>query len=173
MGTATGESALGKRTTSAKVILDLQELKRAIEQERSAGRTIVFTNGAFDLLHVGHVRCLKGAAQEGDVLIVALNSDDSVRRIKGDRRPVNTLEDRIEVVASFRSVDYVTAFNADTCDELLEVLRPHVHAKGSDYTLETLPEGKTLRRIGARLAVVGDEKDHSSSQIVARIRQTG
>jgi len=170
MAASTRDSAV-KRVLTARVILDPKQLQQAIEQERSAGKTIVFTNGAFDLLHVGHVRCLRGAAREGDVLVVALNSDASVRRIKGPSRPVQPLQDRIELVASLRGVDYVTAFDADTCDELLELLRPDVHAKGSDYTLETLPEGRTLRRIGARLAIVGDEKNHSSSQIVQRIRQ--
>ncbi len=150
------------------IITDYEELSRISAEQRHAGRTVVFTNGAFDIVHVGHVRCLLGAADEGDFLIVGLNSDESIRRSKGPGRPAQPLAERMEIVAAIRGVDIVTSFDEETCDRLLEVVRPHVHAKGRDYTLETLPEGRTLKRIGARLAIVGDEKNHSTTQVLQR-----
>jgi len=152
----------------SRIITDYDELARVTRQVRESGRTIVFTNGAFDIIHVGHVRCLRAAAREGDFLIVALNSDESVRRAKGPGRPAQPLAERMEIVAAFTGVDVVTYFNEDTCDRLLELVRPHVHAKGRDYTLQTLPEGATLRKIGARLAICGDEKNHSTTDVLQR-----
>ena len=157
----------------AKIITDVDALQRFLEADRAAGRTVVFANGNFDLWHVGHTRYLQGAAAEGNVLVVGVNGDGSVRRAKGPGRPVTPLAERMELVAAVAGVDYVTCFDTDTCDELLESLRPHVHAKGTDYTPENLPERETLRRIGARLAVVGDPKDHSSSDLLARIQGVG
>lgn len=152
----------------SRIVLDTNELARIAQTHRDAGRTVVFTNGAFDIMHVGHVRCLLAAANLGDFLVVALNTDESIRRAKGPGRPVQPLAERMEIVAAIRGVDVVTAFDEATCDGLLEIVRPHVHAKGRDYTLETLPEGETLRRIGARLACVGDEKNHSTTEVLDR-----
>ncbi|MHC4445681.1 MAG: adenylyltransferase/cytidyltransferase family protein [Planctomycetota bacterium] len=152
----------------SRVIIDRDELKREVEVFRSQGKMIVFANGAFDLLHVGHVRFLKGAAREGDVLVVGLNTDESIRRYKGPDRPLQPLEDRMEIVAALGVVSIVTAFGETTADAIIECIGPDVHAKGMDYTLETLPEGPTLKRLGIRLACVGDEKSHSSTELIER-----
>jgi len=152
----------------SRVILDRDELKREVETLRSQGKTVVFANGAFDLLHPGHVRFLKAAAREGDLLVVGLNTDESIRRYKGPDRPVQPLEDRLEVVSALVPVNIATAFDEPTADAIIEWVRPDVHAKGLDYTLETLPEGPTLKRLGIRLACVGDEKNHSSTDLIAR-----
>jgi rfaE bifunctional protein nucleotidyltransferase chain/domain len=154
----------------ARIITDQDELRREADRLRAAGKTLVFANGAFDLIHVGHVRYLEGAAAEGDVLVVAVNSDESIRRYKGVDRPLQPLAERMEIVAAFRAVDLVTRFGETTCDSMLELVRPHVHAKGPDYTPENLPEYPTLQRLGIRLAIVGDPKDHSSSAILQRLR---
>jgi rfaE bifunctional protein nucleotidyltransferase chain/domain len=152
----------------SRVILNRDELKREVEAVRTQGKTVVFANGAFDLLHVGHVRFLKGAATEGDVLVVGLNTDESIRKYKGPDRPLQPLEERMEIVAALEVVSMVTAFGETTADEILECIRPDVHAKGMDYTLDTLPEGPTLKRLGIRLACVGDEKSHSSTELIER-----
>ncbi|UCD28738.1 MAG: adenylyltransferase/cytidyltransferase family protein [Planctomycetota bacterium] len=152
----------------SRVILDRDELKREVETLRAQGKTIVFANGAFDLLHPGHVRFLKAAAQEGDVLVVGLNTDESIRKYKGPDRPVQPLSDRLEVVSALIPVDIATAFDEPTADNIIDRIRPDVHAKGLDYTLETLPEGPTLERLGIRLACVGDEKNYSSTQLIER-----
>jgi rfaE bifunctional protein nucleotidyltransferase chain/domain len=153
----------------SRIITDHQQLQRVVSDYRSAGRRIVFANGAFDILHVGHVRFLEGAAAEGDLLVVGVNSDESIRRYKSPDRPLQPLAERMELVAAFRCVDLVTSFDEPTCDAILEVIRPHVHAKGPDYTPENLPEWPTLQRLGIRLAAVGDPKNHSSSEIIERM----
>ncbi len=153
-----------------RVIVDRRELSRAVAEVRAARRSIVFANGAFDLIHVGHVRYLRGAAGEADVLIVGVNSDEAIRRQKGANRPLQPLADRMEIVASFGCVSFVTAFAEAACDQLLELIRPDVHAKGPDYTPENLPEYPTLQRLGIRLAIVGDPKDHSSTELIGRLR---
>jgi len=152
------------------IITDREELKREVARLRAEGRSIVFANGAFDLIHVGHVRYLEGAAAEADVLIVGVNTDESVRRYKGPGRPLQPLAERMEIVAAFRAVGLVTCFGETTCDAMLELIRPDVHAKGPDYTPENLPEYPTLKRLGIRLACVGDPKDHSSSALLDRMR---
>lgn len=152
------------------IIKDVNQLQAQLDGLRATGKTIVLANGNFDLWHVGHVRYLLAAAAEGNVLVVAVNSDESVRTAKGPGRPVHPLDERMEIVAAVAGVDYVTCFNAPTCDDLLIALRPHKQAKGPDYTATNLPERETLRRIGAELVVVGDPKDHSASQIFQRIR---
>ncbi|MFQ6048410.1 MAG: adenylyltransferase/cytidyltransferase family protein [Phycisphaerae bacterium] len=154
-----------------RIVTDLQELCSQLDRLRQAGKSIVLANGNFDLWHVGHTRYLRAAAQQGDVLVVAVNSDASVRAAKGAPRPVHPLSERMEIVAGVAGVDYVTCFDAPTCDELLMLVRPHKHVKGPDYTSESLPERHTLRRIGARLVIVGDPKAHSSSEILNRIRR--
>jgi len=140
-----------------------------VERERREGRTIAFANGCFDLLHVGHVRYLQGAAQEADRLIVAVN-DDAVAGGKGPGRPVLPAADRAELVAALRGVDYVIIFPEPTVTPLLQLLRPDVHCKGTDYTADTVPERDTVRAYGGRVAIVGDPKDHSTRDLLARLR---
>jgi rfaE bifunctional protein nucleotidyltransferase chain/domain len=154
----------------ARIITDRAELGREVARLRAEGRSVVFANGAFDLIHVGHVRYLEGAAAEADILVVGVNSDASIRRYKGPDRPFQPLAERMEIVAAFGAVGLVTCFDEPTCDAMLEVVRPDVHAKGPDYTPENLPEYPTLKRLGIRLAVVGDPKDHSSSALLERLR---
>jgi D-glycero-beta-D-manno-heptose 1-phosphate adenylyltransferase len=158
------------RSGNAPIVVDREALSRELARLRAAGRSIVFANGAFDLIHVGHVRYLEGAAAEGDVLVVGVNSDASIRRYKGPDRPFQPLAERMEIVAAFRAVGLVTCFDEPTCDAMLELIRPDVHAKGPDYTPENLPEYPTLKRLGIRLAAVGDPKDHSSSALLGRLR---
>ena len=143
---------------------------RLIAGERAAGRTIAFANGGFDLLHVGHVRYLQAAAAEADRLVVAINDDESVRGLKGEGRPILSGADRAELVAALRGVDYVVLFPEATVAPLLLALKPDVHCKGTDYTVDTVPERETVRAYGGRIAIVGDPKDHSTRDLLARIR---
>jgi rfaE bifunctional protein nucleotidyltransferase chain/domain len=142
-----------------------------VAADRAAGRTIAFANGAFDLLHVGHVRYLQAAAREADRLVVAINDDASVRLLKGEGRPVLSAADRAELVAGLGGVDYVTLFHEPTVAPLLLTLRPDVHCKGTDYTVETVPERDTVRAYGGRIAIVGDPKDHSTTDLMVRLRR--
>jgi len=150
-------------------ILNRDELSTRIEQARSTGARIVLANGCFDVLHVGHVRYLAGARELGEVLVVGINSDEQVARLKGPDRPVMPAAERAELVASLESVTYVTVFNEPTVEQLLLTLKPDVHAKGTDYTEETVPERAVVRSYGGRVAIVGDPKDHSTSAILTRI----
>ena len=145
------------------------ELLSRVADDRRHGRTIALANGCFDILHVGHVRYLDGAAHEADRLVVAVNDDASVRRLKGDGRPIVPAAARAEVIAAVRGVDYVVVFPELTVDRLLGVLKPDVHCKGTDYTLETVPERDAVRAYGGRVAIVGDPKDHSTRDLLARI----
>ncbi len=154
----------------AGTVLTRAQLVDRIEADRSNQLTIVFANGAFDLLHVGHVRYLEGAKKEGDRLIVAINSDASVRGLKGPNRPVLAEADRAELVAALRAVDYVVIFDEPTVTPLLELLKPDVHCKGTDYTVDTVPERETVRAYGGRIAIVGDPKDHSTSNLLSRLK---
>ncbi len=154
----------------SRIILDREELRRAARALRAEGKTIVFANGAFDLIHVGHIRFLLGAAAEGDVLIVGVNSDESIRKYKGPDRPLQPLPERMEIISAFRPVTIVTSFDEPTCDALLEVVHPHKHARGPDYTPENLPEYPTLQRLGIRMVNVGDPKNHSSTELLQRLR---
>jgi rfaE bifunctional protein nucleotidyltransferase chain/domain len=154
-------------------VVSRADLARAAERERAAGRTLAFANGCFDLLHVGHIRYLEGAAQEADVLIVAVNDDDSVRRLKGHGRPILSAADRAEMVAALRWVDYVVIFPEETVGPLLELLRPDVHCKGTDYTVETVPERDIVKAYGGRTAIVGDPKTHSTRSLLSRIGNAG
>ena len=160
------------RRGPARHVADRAELATLLAGERAAGRTIVLANGCFDLLHAGHVRYLQGAAAEGDVLVVALNTDESVRRNKGPGRPVQPQADRVEVIAAIGCVDYVTTFGEPTADAILRALRPDVHAKGTDWTADAVPEVATVREIGARVAIVGDPKTRSSTELMERARRT-
>lgn len=150
-------------------ILNRLDLKDRLEAHKSGGRKIVLANGCFDILHVGHARYLAGAKREGDVLVVAVNSDSSVRNLKGKGRPILAEDARAELVAALAAVDYVVIFEEPTVEPLLEALGPHVHAKGSDYTLETVPERETAARLGIRVAIVGDPKNHSTRDLLARL----
>lgn len=150
-------------------ILSEDELAAAIERERAAGRTVSFANGCFDILHVGHIRYLAGAAEEGDVLIVAINSDDSVRELKGPGRPVMPEGERAEMIASLRMVDYVTVFGDRSPSRLLERLRPDVQCKGTDYTPDNVPEAAVVNAYGGRVVIVGDPKDHSTTEYIRKL----
>ena len=151
-------------------LVDEPELVRRIAEDRRAGRTIAFANGCFDLLHVGHVRYLEGARREADRLVVAVNGDDSVRALKGAGHPVMPEAARAELVAALRAVDYVVVFAEPAVDRLLRLIRPDVHCKGTDYTVDTVPEREVVRAYGGRVAIVGDPKDHSTSRLLARLR---
>ena len=137
--------------------------------DRAAGRSVAFANGCFDLLHVGHLRYLESAAREADRLVVAINDDASVRGLKGEGRPILAAADRAELVAALRCVDYVVIFPEPTVGPLLEALRPDVHCKGTDYTVDSVPEREVVRAYGGRTAIVGDPKDHSTRDLLARI----
>ena len=152
----------------------LVTLERALElreEARGQDKSVVFTNGCFDLLHVGHIRYLVGAADEGDILFVALNSDRSVRTLKGDGRPLFPAEERAEIISALECVDAVLIFDDSSVDRLLRQLRPNVHAKGTDYVPDTVPERETVKAYGGRIAIVGDPKDHSSADLLERLRK--
>jgi rfaE bifunctional protein nucleotidyltransferase chain/domain len=148
----------------------LAAVKERVEEARRAGRTVALANGCFDILHVGHVRYLAGARAEADVLVVAVNGDASVRRLKGPGRPVMPAEDRALLVAALRAVDHVIVFEEDDVRAVLQALRPDVHCKGTDYTPETVPERDVVRSYGGRVAIVGDPKDHDTRTLLERIR---
>jgi D-glycero-beta-D-manno-heptose 1-phosphate adenylyltransferase len=154
------------------LVVTREQLVDLIAADRAAGRTIAFANGCFDLLHVGHIRYLQAAAAEGDRLVVAVN-DDGVAALKGPGRPIMAATDRAALVAGLRGVDYVVIFAEPTVTPLLNLLQPDVHCKGTDYTLETVPERETVRAYGGRIAIVGDPKDHSTRDLLARIRGNG
>ncbi len=152
-------------------VMSRDALASWVAAERRAGRTIAFANGVFDLLHVGHVRYLEGARREGDVLVVAVNDDAGVRALKGPDRPVLAAADRAELVAALRAVDAVIVFPEPTVTPLLDLLRPDVHCKGTDYTVDSVPERETVRAYGGRTAIVGDPKDHSTRDLLRVIRE--
>jgi len=154
-------------------VLSRATLAERVAQDRRDGLTIAFANGGFDLLHVGHVRYLEAARREADRLVVAINDDQSIQGLKGPSRPVLPEADRAELVAALRAVDYVVIFSEPTVTPLLELLRPDVHCKGTDYTVETVPERETVRAYGGRIAIVGDPKDHSTSDLLTRLRREG
>lgn len=151
------------------IIVTREQLIGLVTADRAAGRTIALANGCFDLLHVGHIRYIQGAAAEADRLVVAINDDDEAAR-KGPGRPIFGVADRAELVAALRGVDYVTIFPEPTVTALLELLKPDVHCKGTDYTPGTVPERETVLGYGGRIAIVGDPKDHSTRDLLARIR---
>jgi len=151
------------------LILSREELVARISAARAASLTVVLTNGCFDVLHAGHVRYLEGARALGDVLVVAVNSDRQVRALKGEGRPLVPEAERAELIASFEVVDLVTIFDEPTVTELLLALKPDVHAKGTDYTEETVPERDVVRSFGGRVAIVGDPKNHSTSELLRKV----
>jgi rfaE bifunctional protein nucleotidyltransferase chain/domain len=150
-------------------IVDRPRLLEAIAAAKKAGRRIVFANGCFDVLHVGHVRYLEAAKALGDLLIVAINSDAQARRLKGEGRPLISQDQRAEIVAALDAVDFVTIFDEPTVAELLLALKPDIHAKGTDYTVDTVPERDVVRSYGGRVAIAGDPKDHSSSGMIEKV----
>lgn len=151
-------------------ILTETELIRVATDERGRGHSIAFANGVFDVLHVGHVRYLQEAARQADVLIVGVNADESVRALKGEGRPVMADHERAELVSAIRGVSYVTIFRDNSPARLLAILKPDVHCKGTDYTVETVPEREIVLGYGGRIAIVGDAKEHSTSEILGKIR---
>jgi rfaE bifunctional protein nucleotidyltransferase chain/domain len=150
-------------------IVKADELARRVAEFRLTGVRIVLANGCFDVLHVGHVRYLQAAKALGGLLVVAVNSDDQVQRLKGAGRPVTSENERAEIVASLECVDLVTIFREPTVEALLLAIRPDVHAKGTDYTEDTVPEREVVRSYGGRVAIVGDQKEHSTSEIIGRL----
>ena len=156
-------------TLKEPAVLTRDELVKQVASARAAGARIVFANGCFDVLHVGHVRYLAGARALGDVLVVGVNSDEQVALQKGAGRPVLPENERAELVAALESVTFVTIFEEPTVEQLLLLLKPDVHAKGTDYTVDTVPERDVVRSYGGQVAIVGDPKDHSTSEIIARL----
>jgi rfaE bifunctional protein nucleotidyltransferase chain/domain len=154
-------------------IVSRQGLTAILEEHRRASRRIVFANGVFDLLHVGHVRYLEAARTEGDILVVGVNSDSSTRKLKGPGRPILTERARATLVAALKSVNYVVIFDELDVNSLLKELQPDVHAKGTDYTADTVPERDLAALLGIRVAIVGDPKQHSTRDLLARLRQEG
>jgi D-glycero-beta-D-manno-heptose 1-phosphate adenylyltransferase len=151
-------------------ILSETDLLRVLECERAAGKSVAFANGCFDILHVGHIRYLQDAARVADVLVVGVNGDASVRRIKGNGRPVMPERERAEIISAIRGVAYVTLFHEESPGRLLSVLRPDFQCKGTDYTPESVPEGEIVRSYGGRVVIVGDPKDHSTSEMLDRMK---
>ena len=152
-------------------ILAREPLREQLATHKRRGQRVVFANGCFDTLHVGHIRYIEGARREGDVLVVGVNSDESVHALKGPGRPLLDEDARAQLVAALRAVDYVVLFSESTVESLLEELRPDVHAKGTDYTEETVPERATTARLGIRIAIVGDPKGHSTRALLEAVRK--
>ena len=150
-------------------ILNRENLVEQIKTERENGAKIVLTNGCFDLFHVGHIRYLTGAKDLGDVLVVGINSDEQVRKLKGENRPFMPENERAEIIASIKAVDFVTIFDEPTVEELIRAIRPDFHAKGTDYTTETVPEREIVKECGGQTAIVGDPKDHSSTELIEKV----
>jgi rfaE bifunctional protein nucleotidyltransferase chain/domain len=153
------------------IVHKLTELKSIIDREKQQGKKIVFGNGCFDLLHVGHVRYLKGAKALGDVLIVAVNDDSSVTGLGKRKQVVTPAKERAEIIAALEGVDYVILFSDPNVENLLRTIQPHIHAKGTDYTEDSVPEGEIVRAYGGRVAIVGDPKDHSTRDLIKTIKE--
>ena len=156
---------------TASRVLTREALLEAVERQKAAGRTVVFANGAFDLLHVGHVRYLEAARAQGQFLVVGVNSDRSVRSAKGAGRPILPEAERAEIVAALRCVDAVVIFDEDSPADLIAKLRPAVHAKGTDYTSDSVPERSVVASYGGRTVIVGDPKNHATTDLIERIRK--
>jgi len=158
-------------TNSFAPILDRTRLIARVAINRQRGKKIVLANGCFDFFHVGHIRYLAGAKALGDYLIVAVNSDDQVRKLKGANRPLIPERERAEIVSAIRFVDYVTVFPELTVEELIRALRPDFHAKGTDYTIETVPERDVVAECGGKVIIVGDPKNHSSTNLIQKVNR--
>ena len=153
--------------------MSLPELEKKRELYRTEQKTVVFTNGCFDILHSGHVRYLTAARELGDILIVGMNSDASVRKLKGDGRPVNPAADRAEVLLGLRAVDHVVIFNEDTAEELVRRLQPDIYVKGGDYSLDRLPESAIVAAYGGRTVLVPMVEGRSTTNVIQRLQQSG
>ncbi|OGL39889.1 MAG: ADP-heptose synthase [Candidatus Schekmanbacteria bacterium RBG_16_38_11] len=151
----------------------LRQLEVLVNSFKGKGKTIILANGCFDIIHVGHIRYLTGAKALGDILIVAINSDESTKALKGSGRPVTNEEERVEIISALECVDYITLFPERNVENILLTLKPHIHAKGSDYTLDTVPERETVKSYGGKVAITGDPKDHSSKDIIRKISNFG
>ena len=150
-------------------VLDRTRLIARVAVERKKGAKIVLANGCFDLFHVGHIRYLAGAKELGDCLIVGINSDEQVEKLKGANRPFMPQQERAEIVSALRFIDYVTIFNEPTVEELIRAIRPDFHAKGTDYTTESVPEREIIIECGGQVAIVGDAKNHSSTELIRKV----
>ena len=159
--------------TFTKIYSDPEQLLPILDAQRAEGKTIVFGNGCFDLLHVGHTRYLDAAAALGDILVVAVNTENSIRSNPNREPPINACEERMEVIAALDAVDYVIPLEAALPIPLIELIRPHIQAKGTDYNLEQMPERHAVEACGGRIEFVGDEKTHSSSALREALRQRG
>ncbi|MGB2672826.1 MAG: adenylyltransferase/cytidyltransferase family protein [Candidatus Acidiferrum sp.] len=157
--------------SAASKIVQRKWLRGKVAEHKQRGQRVVFANGCFDTLHVGHIRYLEGARREGDILVVGVNADSSVCKLKGPGRPILDENARALLVAALRPVDYVVLFSEPSVESLLEELGPEVHAKGTDYTLDTVPERATAARLGIRVAIVGDPKDHSTRELLESVRK--
>ena len=154
-----------------KIIANLDDLIKTTDKLKKNGNKIVFGNGCFDIIHVGHIRYLQEAKSLGDYLIIAVNSDLSTKKLKGDDHLIMPEDERAEIVAAIEYVDFVTIFSEPTVETLLSKLKPHIHAKGTDYTIETVPEKEITQSYGGKIAIVGDKKDHSSTEIKSILRK--
>jgi len=152
-----------------KKLKTLAQLRIIVDRERKKGKIIVLANGGFDLVHAGHVRYLEAAKKKGDILIVALNSDSSIRKLKGQGRPILPQQERADILSAFACVDFITIFNEPNVENILMALKPNVHAKGSDYTKKTVPERETVLAYGGRIAIAGGPKIRSTSEVIPRI----
>lgn len=147
-------------------IADREDLVKKVTELRRSGAKIALANGCFDLFHVGHIRYLAGAKELADILVVGINSDEQVKKLKGENRPFMPADERAEIVSSLRFVDFVTIFDEPTVTELLRAVKPDFHAKGTDYTVDSVPEREIVREYGGQTAIVGDPKDHSSTDLI-------
>lgn len=152
-------------------VLTRENLVEKISELRNQDVKIVLANGCFDLFHVGHIRYLSGAKELGDFLIVGINSDEQVKKLKGEKRPFMPENERAEIISSLRCVDFVTIFDEPTVEQLIRAIRPDFHAKGTDYTTETVPEREIVRECGGQTAIVGDPKDHSSTELIQKVNR--
>jgi rfaE bifunctional protein nucleotidyltransferase chain/domain len=166
---AAEDKAPRARTFGEKVLAGVEEAAAVAERLRGAGKTVVFTNGCFDIIHVGHARCLEDARSLGDYLFVGVNSDSSVRAIKGEGRPVTPEGERLEVLSALGAVDFLFLFDGETADAAILKVRPDIHAKGTDYTEESVPERESVLSYGGRIAIVGDAKSHSTRDILGKL----
>ncbi len=152
-----------------KKLYKLSQLAKIIQEHKKGGQKIVLANGCFDLIHVGHIRYLKESRKKGDILVLALNSDSSIRKLKGEGRPILNQIERAEIASSFYFVDYITFFDEPNVDKVLLALEPDIHAKGSDYTEETVPEKETVKGYGGTIAITGGPKIKSTSELIKEI----
>ncbi|MQY60632.1 adenylyltransferase/cytidyltransferase family protein [bacterium] len=152
-----------------KKLYTLSQLTKIIQEHKKRGQKVVLANGCFDLIHVGHIRYLKESKKKGDILVLALNSDSSIRKLKGEGRPILNQEERADIASSFYFIDYITFFDEPNVEKVLLALKPDIHAKGSDYTEETVPEKETVRGYGGTIAITGGPKIKSTSQLIKEI----